>query len=111
MATRTQRISDLFDHLWPLKSTHLRWVMHETNVAVLSLMTPDRERVLAQVSFEPKRNHDYTPAQSGFSVIISYPAFSGTFEQLEESAAVLTALGRVLRKMGESALIAGDPPA
>jgi hypothetical protein len=74
-------------------------------------MTPDRERVLARVSFEPKRSHNYLVAPSGFSIVVSYPALNGTVDQLEESAAVIAQLGPVLRKMGESALVAGDPPA
>lgn len=108
MTTRLQRLSDLFDHLWPTNRWHLRWVMHETNVAVLSVMQPDRERVLANVSFGPKLNHDYSVAPTGFSVSVNYPAFSGTVDQLEESASVIALLGPVLRRMGETALVSGS---
>ncbi len=109
MPTQTQRISDLFDHLWPLMGYHFRWEM-QSRAAHLSIMQPDRLRVLAQVSFTPKFSADMTELANGYDVRVTYPGLNGTLDELEQPALIIGALGPVLRRMAETELISGVAP-
>ena len=105
MATKLQRIADLFDHEWPSKRFGLDWHTLPGRAAQLSITSPDRmgiARVLAQVVFTPKLSGQKV---EGYDVGVEVRSFSGTPDQLTMQAELVSALAPVLKRMGTTALI------
>lgn len=104
MSTKPQRIADLFDHLWPSKRWTLNWHVMQSSSRV-TITSEDRMTVFARVTFTPQTDLMGDGSAKGYRIDAGYPAFNGDPAQMEEPVAVITALGPVLLKMQETALI------